>query len=192
MTFKMGERMLGDSLLTRDGTVLVVIDVQEKLFVKMEEKERIAENICKLIRFAEILGMPIVITEQYPKGLGPTIPEIRELTSTIKPIEKVEFSCLASSAFRERLAEIHAKNIVLTGIEAHICVAQTAIEALTNGYKVYVVYDAVSSRRREDKIVAIERMRQQGVTIVTSEMLMYEILRKAGTPEFKEILKLVK
>jgi len=181
-----------DSLLTREGTVLVVIDVQEKLFAKVEEKERVARNICRLIRFADILKIPIVITEQYPKGLGPTIPEIRELTSTIKPIEKVEFSCLASSAFKERLAEIHARNLVLTGIEAHICVAQTAIEALTNGYRVYVVSDAISSRRREDRTVAIERMRQQGVVIVTSEMLMYEILRKAGTPEFKKILELVK
>jgi len=184
--------MRGDPLLTRDGTVLVVIDVQEKLFVKVEEKERIADNICRLIRFADILRMPIVVTEQYPKGLGPTIPEIRELTSTIKPIEKVEFSCLASSAFRERLDEIHARNLVLTGIEAHICVAQTAIEALANGYGAYVVSDAVSSRRREDKTVAIERMRLQGVVIVTSEMLMYEILRKAGTPEFKKTLELVK
>jgi len=123
----MGERILGDSLLTKDGTVLVVIDVQEKLFAKMEEKDRIAENICKLIRFANIVGITIVLTEQYPKGLGSTIPEIKELTSSIKPIEKVEFSCLASSTFRKRLAEIHAKNLVLTGIEAHICVAQTAI-----------------------------------------------------------------
>jgi len=184
--------MFKDSLLTRDGTVLVVIDVQEKLFVKMEEKERIAENICKLIRFANLIGIPIIITEQYPKGLGPTIPEIRKLTSGIKPIEKVEFSCLGSKAFREKLSEIHARNLVLTGIESHICVAQTAIEALTGGYRVYVVFDAVSSRRREDKTIAIERMRRQGAVIVTSEMLMYEILRKAGTPEFKEILKLVK
>jgi len=188
----MGERAFRDYLLTRDGTVLIVIDVQEKLFVKMEEKERIAQNICKLIRFADILKIPIIITEQYPKGLGPTIPEIRELTSTVKPIEKVEFSCLAASAFRGKLAEIHARNLVLTGIEAHICVAQTAIEALTNGYRVYVVSDAISSRRREDKDVAVERMRQQGAIIVTSEMLMYEILRKAGTPEFKKILELVK
>ena len=192
MTFKMGERAFRDYLLTRDGTVLVVIDVQEKLFVKMEEKERIAENICKLIQFSDVLKIPIILTEQYPKGLGPTITEVRELTSSIKPIEKVEFSCLASSAFKERLAEIHARNLVLTGIEAHICVAQTAIEALTNGYRVYVVSDAISSRRREDRTVAIERMRQQGVTIVTSEMLMYEILRKAGTPEFKKILELIK
>ena len=179
-------------LLNKDGTVLVVIDVQEKLFARVEEKERIAENICKLVRFADILGIPIVITEQYPKGLGPTIPEVRELTSEIKPIEKIEFSCLGSLAFRERLDDLQAKNLVLTGIEAHICVAQTAIEALANGYGVYVVSDAISSRRREDKNVAIERIRQQGAVIVTSEMLMYEILRKAGTPEFKKILALVK
>jgi len=184
--------MLGSRLLSKVGTALIVIDVQEKLFAKVEERERIAENICKLVRFADILGMPIILTEQYPKGLGPTIPEIRRLTPNVKPIEKVEFSCLASSAFREKLAEIHARNLVLTGIEAHICIFQTAIEALTNGYKAYVVYDAVSSRRREDKIIAIERMRRQGVTIVTSEMLMYEILRKAGTPEFKKVLELVK
>jgi len=188
----MVEEMPTEPLLTRDGTVLVVIDVQEKLFVKVEEKERIAENICKLIRFADILGMPIIITEQYPKGLGPTIPEIRKLASKIKPIEKVEFSCLLSSAFRKRLSELHARSLVLTGIEAHICVAQTAIEALTEGYRVYVVSDAVSSRRREDKTVAVERMRQHGAVIVTGEMLMYEILRKAGTPEFKKVLELVK
>lgn len=180
------------SLLTRDGTVLVVIDVQEKLFAKVKDQERIANNIRRLIQFAGILGMPVVLTEQYPKGLGSTIPEIRNLTSEIKPIEKLEFSCLASSAFRERLDEIQARNLILTGIEAHICVAQTAIEALAEGYGVYVVQDAVSSRRLEDKAVAIERMRNQGAIIVTTEMLMYEILRKAGTPEFKKILELVK
>ena len=180
------------SLLSREGTILVVIDVQEKLFAKMEEKEQIAKNICRLIRFAEILGIPIIITEQYPKGLGPTIPEIRELALGIKPIEKMEFSCLASSTFKERLSETQTRSLILTGIEAHICVSQTAIEALTSGYRVYVVADAISSRRREDKMVAIERMRQEGAIIVSSEMLMYEMLRKAGTPEFKRVLELVK
>jgi len=180
------------SLLSREGTVLIVIDVQEKLFAKIEEKEKIAKNICRLIKFAEILGIPIILTEQYPRGLGSTIPEIRKLTSEIKPVEKIEFSCLASSTFKERLSETQARNLILTGIEAHICISQTAIEALTNGYRVYVVSDATSSRRREDRMVAIERMRQEGAMIVTTEMLMYEILRKAGTPEFKRVLDLVK
>ena len=184
--------MSREGLLSKENAVLIVVDVQERLFPLISGKDIILNNMRKLIRFAKIIGIPIILTEQYPKGLGPTISEIRELTSTIKPIEKLEFSCLASSAFRERLAEIHAKNLVLTGIEAHICVAQTAIEALTYGYRVYAVHDAISSRRLEDKTVAVERMRQHGVTIVTSEMLMYEILRKAGTPEFKKVLKLVK
>ncbi|KYH39633.1 MAG: isochorismatase hydrolase [Candidatus Bathyarchaeota archaeon B63] len=139
------------SLLTRDGTILVVIDVQEKLFAKVKEREKIASNICRLIRFAGLLGVPVMMTEQYPKGLGPTIPEIRKLTSEIRPVEKVEFSCLASQEFRRRLDEAEARNLILTGIEAHICVAQTAIEALADGYRVYVVQDAVSSRKLEDK-----------------------------------------
>ena len=179
-------------LLSKEGATLIIIDIQEKLFPHIHKREEVSENVRRLIKFARIMGIPIVLTEQYPKGLGPTIREIKELIPRVKPIEKVEFSCLLSSAFRERLSELHARSLVLTGIEAHICVAQTAIEALTEGYRVYVVSDAVSSRRREDKTVAIERMRQHGAVIVTGEMLMYEILRKAGTPEFKKVLELVK
>ncbi|RLI13392.1 hydrolase [Candidatus Bathyarchaeota archaeon] len=183
--------MSESSLLIKDGTVFIVIDVQERLFAKIDGKEQLAENICKLLQFAEILEIPVIATEQYPKGLGPTIPEIRKFLR-VKPIEKIEFSCMASSGFRRRLFETNAENLVLTGIETHICVAQTAIEALKNGYKVYVVYDAVSSRRREDKLIAIERMKQHGALIVTTEMVMYEILRRAGTEEFKKVLELVK
>ncbi len=192
MTYRAGRWTAEEALLSRDETALIIIDVQEKLFEKVEDREKIADNICRLIRFANILGIPIILTEQYPKGLGPTIHRIRELIPNVKPIEKIEFSCMASEEFRRRISEIKVKNLVLTGIEAHICVAQTAIEAITSGYKVYVVYDAISSRHREDKAIAIERMKQHGVYMVTSEMLMYEVLRRAGTPEFKEILKLVR
>ena len=192
MTYRAGGWTVGEALLSRDETALIIIDVQEKLFERVEDGDRIADSICKLIRFANILGIPIILTEQYPEGLGPTIHRIRELIPNVKPIEKIEFSCMASREFRRRLSEINVKNLVLTGIEAHICVAQTAIEAITSGYKVYVVYDAISSRHRDDKAIAIERMKQHGVYMVTSEMLMYEVLRRAGTPEFKEILKLVR
>ena len=192
MTYRIGRWTAEEALLSKDETALIIIDVQEKLFEKVEDKDRIADNICRLIRFANILGIPIILTEQYPEGLGPTIERIRDLIPNVKPIEKIEFSCMASREFRRRLSEINVKNLVLTGIEAHICVAQTAIEAITSGYKVYVVYDAISSRHREDKAIAIERMKQHGVYMVTSEMLMYEVLRSAGTPEFKEILKLVR
>jgi len=192
LTYRAGGWTVGEALLSRDETALIIIDVQEKLFERVEDGDRIADSICKLIRFANILGIPIILTEQYPEGLGPTIHRIRELIPNVKPIEKIEFSCMASREFRRRLSEINVKNLVLTGIEAHICVAQTAIEAITSGYKVYVVYDAISSRHRDDKAIAIERMKQHGVYMVTSEMLMYEVLRRAGTPEFKEILKLVR
>ena len=192
MTYRAGGWTVGEALLSRDETALIIIDVQEKLFERVEDGDRIADSICKLIRFANILGIPIILTEQYPEGLGPTIHRIRELIPNVKPIEKIEFSCMASREFRRRLSEINVKNLVLTGIEAHICVAQTAIEAITSGYKVYVVYDAISSRHRDDKAIAIERMKQHGVYMVTSEMLMYEVLRRAGTQEFKEILKLVR
>ena len=192
MTYRAGGWTVKEALLSKDETALIIIDVQERLFEKVEDRNRIADSICRLIRFANILGIPIILTEQYPKGLGPTIHRIRKLIPNVKPIEKIEFSCMASRKFRRRISEINVKNLVLTGIEAHICVAQTAIEAITSGYKVYVVYDAISSRHREDKAIAIERMKQYGAYMVTSEMLMYEVLRRAGTPEFKEILKLVR
>ena len=179
-------------LLTKEGTVLIIIDVQEKLFSHMAEKEQVAENVAKLIRFAEIMKMPLILTEQYPKGLGRTIPVIRQLLPRKQPIEKIEFSCFESEKFKEALAKLQARTLIIAGIEAHICVVQTAIEGLCSGYNVCVVEDAVSSRKLSDKATAIERMRQSGVTIVSTEMLMYELLKKAGTPEFKETLKLIK
>ena len=179
-------------LLSKEGTVLVIIDVQEKLFPHMAEKEQIAQNVAKLIRFAEITKIPVMLTEQYPKGLGRTIPEVRRLIPSIQPIEKVEFNCWGSEEFKASLGKLEAKTLIITGIESHICVTQTAIDGLSNGYKVYVISDAVSSRSLDDKSIAIERMRQSGVTIVSTEMLIYELLGRAGTVEFKEALQLVK
>jgi nicotinamidase-related amidase len=179
-------------LISKGETVLVVIDVQEKLFVHMAEKEKLAENLTELIRFAHIMKIPIILTEQYPKGLGQTIPQVKQLVQNLQPIEKVEFSCFGSQKFREALTKTQAKTLIIAGIEAHICVTQTAIEGLKNGYGIYVVEDATSSRRLEDKATAIHRIRQNGVTVVSTEMLIYELLKKAGTPEFKETLKLVK
>jgi nicotinamidase-related amidase len=184
--------MAGQGLISREGAVLVIIDVQEKLFPHMAERERIAENIAKLIRFAEIIKVPIVLTEQYPKGLGHTVSEVKELIPYFQPIEKVEFSCLESGKFKDSLVKLEARTLIITGIETHICVTQTAIEGLNDGYAVFVVSDAVSSRSLDDKAIGLERMRQSGVTIVSTEMLIYELLKKAGTPEFKEALKLIK
>ena len=179
-------------LIQRDGTVLVVIDVQERLFPHIHDKETVSLNIRRLVRFASIIGMPIIVTEQYPKGLGRTIPEIRGLIQNLRPIEKLDFNCFGSREFREALEELKAENLILTGIEAHICVSQTAIDGVERGYRVYIVADATSSRREVDKLIALERARQYGAVIVSTEMLIYELLRRAGTKEFKEALKLVK
>jgi nicotinamidase-related amidase len=187
-----GESKLNAELISKEGTVLVVIDVQEKLFARMSKKEKLAENLAKLIQFAHIVKIPIILTEQYPKGLGQTIFPIKKLVPDLQPIEKVEFSCFGSQKFKESLMKTQAKTLIIAGIEAHICVTQTAIEGLEKGFRTYVVEDATSSRRPEDKNTAIHRMRQNAVTVVSTEMLIYELLKKAGTPEFKETLKLVK
>jgi len=181
-----------EGLISKDEAALIIIDVQEKLFPLIFNKEKILENMRKLIRFAKIVNMPIILTEQYPKGLGSTIPEIRELVPDFQPIEKLEFSCFGSEKFRLILKELNVKTLIIVGIETHICVTQTSIEGIKNGYRVYVVVDATSSRKLEDKSIAIKRMMQSGVIVVSTEMLMYELLKKAGTKEFKEALKLVK
>jgi nicotinamidase-related amidase len=184
--------MSNEGLISREGTVLVIIDVQEKLFPLIFEKEKILNNILKLIRFAKIINMPVVLTEQYPKGLGQTIPEIKEIIPEIKPIEKVEFSCFGSEKFRLLLKDLRAKTLIISGIETHICVAQTSLEGLSSGYKICVISDATSSRKLEDKNVALERMRQSGIIVASTEMIIYELLRAAGTQEFREALKLIK
>jgi nicotinamidase-related amidase len=184
--------MAGNGLISGKGVALVVIDVQEKLFTHMAEKQKLMENLVKLIQFAGIMKIPIIVTEQYPKGLGQTITEVKKLVSYVTPVEKVEFSCFDSAKFKEALAKLKAKTLIIVGIEAHICVTQTALDGKQSGYRICIVEDAVSSRNLNDKATAIKRMQQNGVTIVTSEMLIYEILRKAGTSEFKQTLKLVK
>jgi len=178
-------------LISKEGTVLIIIDVQEKLFPFVAEKERVAQNISGLINFAHIISMPVILTEQYPKGLGRTIKEIKALIPDVEPIEKVEFSCFRSAEFRNVLQKLKAKTIILTGIETHICITQTAVEGLAN-YRMCVVSDAVSSRHTDDNHAGLERMKQNGVTILSTEMFIYEVLRKAGTAEFRKALELVK
>lgn len=184
--------MSHEALISREGAALVIIDVQEKLFPSIFEKEKVLNNTLKLIQFAKIINMPIVLTEQYPRGLGQTIPEIKEIIPEIKPVEKVEFSCFGSEKFRSLLRDLGAKTLIIAGIETHICVAQTSLEGLSNGYRICVVSDATSSRSLEDKNVALERMRQSGIIVASTEMIIYELLRVAGTQEFREALKLIK
>ncbi len=176
-------------LLTRDDSLLVIIDMQERLLTVIAEKERIIENIVKLVKFAHIIGLPVVLTEQ--QKLGETVPEIRELLKDTQPISKLEFDCFGSSTFTKHVREKDKDTLIISGVEAHVCVAQTALSGLSN-YTVQVVSDAISSRSLHNREVALQRMGQNGVTITSTEMVIYELLQKAGTDTFREALALVK
>jgi nicotinamidase-related amidase len=174
-------------LLDRDRSALVIIDVQEKLFPHVHESERVLTRIDLLISAAKLMGIPMLLTEQYPKGLGATIGEIRKLLPAIQPFSKTDFSCAAASGFGEQLASLHRNQIILTGIEAHICVAQTALDLAHKGERVIVVADAVASRRAFDAHVALNRLQQSGLMLSTAEAVVFEWLRRAGTEEFKAL-----
>ena len=176
-------------LIEKDDSLLLIIDMQERLVPSMADKKNLVENVIKLVKFSLITGLPVVVTEQ--QKLGETLPEIRETLKEYTPIGKLEFDCFGSEAFRERIGRLKRKTLIIVGIEAHICVAQTALHALSD-YEVHVVSDAVSSRSPENRKVALCRMGQAGVTITSTEMVMYELLGRAGTETFREVLKLVK
>lgn len=177
---------------SRNRAGLLVVDIQERLLPSIFEKERVVRNSVLLIRGMRILGRPILVTEQYPKGIGPTVPEIASAIQGFKPLEKVAFSAVGASGFDHAFAEMDATDIVLCGIETHVCVAQTCIDLLERGLRVFVVADAVSSRTPENWRFGIERMRDAGAEIVSTEMVLFELLEKAGTPEFKQLLPLLK
>ena len=178
-------------LISREGAALVVIDVQEKLLPKIADGERTVANIIKLIRFSKICGMPIILTEQYPKGLGKTVKEIKDEIPDIVTMEKTSFSCFGAQGFKDALAKARISTLILTGIEAHVCVAQTALEALDD-YEVCVISDAVSSRALGNVQVGLQRMRDCGAMISSTEMVMYEIMRDARTEEFRKSRILLK
>lgn len=178
--------------LRREQTALVVIDVQGKLAQLMHEREALFDNLSRMVRGAQILSLPTVLTEQYPQGLGPTVPEITDLMPEVERISKVSFSCCGDDAFTARIANLGRRQLLLTGIETHICVQQTALDLIESDYEVHVVSDAVSSRTAESKRVGIEKMRDAGAVITCTEAALYELLGVAGGPEFKAILSLVK
>jgi nicotinamidase-related amidase len=180
------------ALLSREGTALIVIDVQEKLYPHVLGKEAMLKNIVKLVTFAQRLSIPVVLTEQYPKGLGATVGGLKSALGNYNPIEKTAFSAFGCPEFDVVLKRLGAKTLAIVGIEAHVCVCQTALDAIHRGYKVAVAPDAISSRTTADKDAGIEKMRASGVMINTTEMVIFDILERAGTPEFKEIAPLLK
>ncbi len=180
------------AILTKEGTALVIVDVQEKLLPYVIDKEKVVENVQMLIKFADIMSIPIILTEHYPKGLGKTVPEVSEVLKNYAPITKVIFSCCGAKGFISRLKDLGVSRIMIAGIESHICVEQTTLDVMHAGLDVHVIADAISSRTMENKNIGIEKMRQFNAVISSTEMAMYEIMERADTKEFKEVLKLVK
>jgi len=181
--------MADRGLVDRKDCILVVIDVQEKLMAAMHDREKVVANTARLVQFCGICGIPMLFTEQ--RKLGPTVPGIRSLVKDFTVVEKVHFNCFLNAAFRDEVEKKARKTLVLAGAESHICVAQTAIGALP-GRRVHVIADAVSSRSPDNRSIALERMRDAGAVISSTEMFIYEILLEAGTDEFKATLPLVK
>jgi nicotinamidase-related amidase len=184
-------RKIHPHLIEKGGAVLVVVDMQEKLVPLMVKGKEVTENIIKLIRFCRACKIPIILTEQYPRGLGGTVQEIRKELEDTLPIEKTSFSCFGSKDFRNALKRFKANTLIITGIEAHVCILQTALEALEK-YRIHVIADAVSSHTVENIQIALQRMRDAGVEISSTEMLMYELLRDSKTKEFKEVKQLLR
>ena len=179
-------------VLDRAAATLVIVDIQERLAVAMSEKDRVVTNAQHLIEAARLLEIPLLVTEQYPKGLGPTIPEIKSALQTYAPVEKITFSCCGEPFFMEAVQETERKQIILTGMETHVCVLQTCIDLLQAGYVVHVVSDAVCSRTKHNYKTALEYMRDAGAVISCTETALFQLLVKAGTEEFKAISKRIK
>src|SRR5205807_4878651 len=180
--------------LAAEQCALIVVDMQEKLLPPIWEKERLVKNVQLLIRLAGILKIPALVTTQYAKGLGNTVPAIASLLPDSPPIDKLMFSCFGSDVFCSMLKRLPGKRTtaLLCGMETHICVMQTALGALRDGYLVHVASDAVGSRTEWNWKIGLERMRDAGAIISSTEMMVYELMRSSGTPEFKELLPYIK
>ncbi len=182
---------MSDWRLSPQNAALVVIDVQEKLMNVMPQRAETLASIQKLISAARILKLPTLVTAQYIKGLGPVCAEIVQVTPGVTPLEKMTFSCCGSEEFLRALKDLRRQRIILCGIEAHVCVQQTAID-LMKDYFVYIAADAICSRHETDYTVAIERLRDCGAVITTVESAVFELLHESGTEQFKQILPLFK
>jgi nicotinamidase-related amidase len=183
--------MKSTGILCNKETVFVLVDLQEAFAPVVKDFGKLVKNAQILVDAAQILKIPLLVTEQYPKGLGKTVGSIKIPLGT--PLfEKAAFSCFGCSEFAEKVSVLGFKRIVLFGIEAHVCVLQTALDAIARGLEVHIAADAVGSRAEENKMLGIDRARQSGAFIASTEMVLFQILREAGSEEFKRISRLVK
>lgn len=179
-------------LLDSKNTAMLVVDVQEKLMPVMERKERVVENIRILLQLAETFRLPVILTEHHVRWLGPTVPEIKEVLPSYEPITKMHFNCSDVDVFNERLGSGGFENIILTGVESHICIFQTCVSLVGKGYRVHVPQDAIDARTDENWRVGLDLMKGAGAFVTSTETVIYQILKQAGTMEFKKMLKLIK
>ncbi len=180
------------SFITKEDTVLVVIDLQEKLMPAMNNGDETEERAAKLIRGMKVFDIPVIVTQQYTKGIGTTTAKIAEALGDFEHVEKTTFSAARMQEFKDRLAAAGRKNVVICGVEAHICVLQTALQLMEEGYNVYLAVDCIDSRNENDKLWGISRMGDAGAVITTYESVLYEILQDSKAEGFKAISAIVK
>ena len=178
--------------MNREKTGLIIIDAQEKLMSVIGHKEEVTDNIIKLLHLARVYQLPLLITEQYPQMIGSTLDERKQHIPNFDPVEKLEFDFCEVKPFMNRLESLQLHNLIVTGVEAHVCVLQSCLSLVKKGYHVYVPRDGVDSRSSHNKQTGLELMKDEGVTITSTETIIFQMLRKAGTPEFKEMLKIIK
>ena len=181
-----------NNLLLPQSTVLLIIDVQEKILPVINNHQNIVQNTLKLIKGFKVMNLPIFYTEQYPKGLGPTTGDLKNELTDAEYFEKMSFSCFGAIDLFRKFEDKNLSQIVVTGIESHVCVQQTVLDLLENKFQVNVAADAVSSRRETDYRIALERMRGYGAEITTTESILFELLNVCGTDTFKKVSKIVK
>jgi nicotinamidase-related amidase len=186
------ETDIGRFFLDKEKVVIALVDIQERLAASMDMREKVVTNILHLLEAAKLFALPVVLTEQYPKGLGRTVEEIRDALTSYQPIEKVTFSCCRISGFMDTLASSGRKKVILCGMETHVCVLQTCLDLISEGYMTHVVGDAVCSRMKDTHEKGLAFMRDAGAVITFTETALFQLLEKAGTEEFRTISKRIK
>lgn len=179
-------------MITIKNALLLVIDIQDKLLPAMRNHEELEKTTETLIKGCRLMEIPILVTQQYTKGLGETIPPLKAAIGEFEPIEKITFSCCGNSGFLRVLEETGKNNIIISGIESHICVQQTVLDLLEAGYSIYVIADCIGSRKETDQMYAEQRMQQAGAILTTAESILFELLISADHPNRKEISSLIK
>ena len=179
-------------MLKAEDATLVIIDVQGKLAELMYEKNKFFENMVKIVKCADVLDVPILWNEQLPDKLGSTIPQLQDILGGLKPLAKDTFSCCGNHNFTQKLISLNHNQVLLCGMETHVCVYQTAVDLLQSGYEIYLLADAVSSRTYENKHIGIEAIKDAGAKITCTEMAVFEMLQIAKGDKFKQVIKIVK